>query len=328
MGYLRLLGLLVVVSFTSNLLTGCSSDSGGVAPASYSGITTQASVTSENSEALAEAALDGAAPGDSGLANAAPSGQTEDKEQLMGVSRSLRSAFNNVDMSQGSSSQAGIATVTSNSDTDTSPCGGTLAYSFSFDDVTGEYSGTFTFTNYVDCDDKSKINGSLTASGVLNLSTYVLTSMNMTFTALTYEEDSESITLSGTMDMASVSTLNYTMTMNLDFRDNVKNETYRLENYIVDITEDFAGFYIDIDVSGKVYHPSYGYVTVTTTMLIRIYNADENPTSGVVELAGAGGSKVVVTFTTNDTYTMDIDSDGDTTFETSKNCTWSTDTCI
>lgn len=328
MGYLRILSLSVILSITGMALTACSSDSGSgvaVTPASYSGVTTQASITTTNSEDLTEAALDGGAPGDSGLANAT-AGQSPDSEQLMGMARSLGSAMRGVDMSQASGSQAGIAAVSTNSDTTTSACGGTLAYSFSFDDATGAYNGTFTFTNYVDCDDKSTINGSLTAEGVLNLSTYVLTSMNMTFTALTYEEGSESMTLSGTMDMNSISAFNYTMTMNLDFRDNVKNETYRLENYVVNITDYIS--YIDVDISGTVYHPTHGYVAVTTTTTVLIYSTDENPTSGVVELVGSGGSKVVVTFNTNDTYTMDIDSDGDTTFETSKSCTWSTDTCI
>jgi len=326
MGYPRIFGLFVVLSITGMTLTGCSSDSAsGVTPASYAGVTTEASITATNSEDLTEAALDGGAPGDSGLASATAS-QSADREQLMGMARSLGSAMRGVDMSQASGSQAGIAAVSSNSDTETSACGGTLSYNFSFDDATGAYSGTFTFSNYVDCDDKSIINGSLTAEGVLNLSTLVLTSMNMTFTALTYEEGSESMTLSGTMDMNSISAFNYTMTMNLDFRDNVKNETYRLENYVVDITDNIS--YIDVDISGTVYHPTHGYVAVTTTTLIRIYSTDENPTSGVVELAGSGGSKVVVTFNTNDTYTMDIDSDGDATFETTQNCTWSTDTCI
>lgn len=330
MGYSRILGLFVILNFTGITLTGCSSDSGsgsgsGVAPASYTGTTTQASVTAENSESLAEAALDGGAPGDSGLANATAD-QSPDREQLMGMARSLGSAMQGVDMSQASGGLSGLAAVTTNTDTVTSACGGTLAYNYTFDDVTGAYNGTFTFSNYVDCDDKSTINGSLTAEGVLNLSTYVLTSMNMTFTALTYEEGSESMTLSGTMAMNSISTLNYTMTMNMDFRDNVKNETYRLENYVVNITDSIL--YVDIDISGTVYHPTHGYVTVTTTTSVRINNTDENPTSGVVELVGTGGSKVRVTFTTNDTYTMDIDSDGDTTFETSKSCTWSTDTCI
>ena len=329
MGTLRALGIVYIFTVSFPFLTGCSSESAaGTAPASYAGLTTQAGITADNSEALAETALDGAAPGDSGLANASSSPNSVDEEQLIGIARSLNSALRGVDMSRASTGQSATATVTSASNTDTSPCGGTLGYSFSYDDVSGAFTGTFNFNSYVDCADNSKITGSVTLDGTLLLANLELTTATMTFSALTYEEGSESMTLTGDIVMEYISLWNYKATMNMDFRDNVQNETYRLQNYIVDITQNFASSYIDVDISGKAYHPNYGYVTVSTTTLVRIYDGDANPTSGVVELLGSGASKVMVTFTTNDTYTMDIDSDGDTTFETSKSCTWSTDTCI
>jgi len=331
MGYLRLLGLLVVTSFTSNLLTGCSSDSGsGVAPASYAGITTQASVTSENSEALTDAALDGASGGVGSNASATQ-GQTADKKQLLGLAHSLGSAIKGMDLSNQSGSRS-MGAIQSDSGSVTSPCGGTLTYSYTFDDVTGEFTINSTFNEYVDCDDSSILSGAfkLNATGWAYdayAQEYYYGSATMEFTTLTYKEGSESMTMTGSIAMSMSSATSYTMTMNFDYRDNVANETFRLENYVVTVTEDATG--VNMSIVGNVYHPVHGYVSVTTLSTVRINFADGYPSAGQVDLDGASNSKVRVTFIDKDTYTLDIDSsDGGASFETTKTCTWSTDTCI
>ncbi len=45
-------------------------------------------------------------------------------------------------------------------------------------------------------------------------------------------------------------------------------------------------------------------------------------------MVGAGSCENTGTFISNNTYTLDIDKNGDTAIDATKSCTWSTNTCI
>ncbi|MDH5444408.1 MAG: hypothetical protein OEY52_02560 [Gammaproteobacteria bacterium] len=326
---LKTIGLLSLFA----IITACSSDSNppassGSAPASYAGANTEASVDSTNGEKLAESMMDGSSG--SKAAGNITGGDTEDKEQLVGVIRHIRDAIEGVDTSNPTFTGSDFAEVISvPASTETSPCGGTMSTSYTVDTVSGQYSMTMTFSNFIYCTDKSKMNGSMSVTGGFDPSTYKPLTMKATFTALTYTDASESMTMTGTMDMETLSTVSYRATMNLDMRDNNANETYRLVNYITTVTEDAATnpTKADMTISGKFYHPTYGFITVNTTTALHFVYPDLNPTTGVVVLTGAGGSKATMTMLTKDTYKLEVDTNGDSTIDVTKNCTWSTSTC-
>ena len=333
MGFSKIFYILGIVGITNMMLAGCSSDDAApvTAPASYAGVTTEATVTSSNSKELSEASLDGAGAGTSVGAtdiNSSTDSTQDNNAHLLSMVRMLRTRMMELDVTDKGDSTL-IAAVNSYNDTVTSSCGGSYSYTYTLDSVTYAYSGTYTYNEYTDCDSKGITSGSITYTGTFDTTLLIFPSLKYEFTALTYKHAGESTTMTGSFDLVMTTKYNLSFTMNMDFRDNVTNETFRVENYLVTIVNDIFETYGDYQFSGKFYHSIHGYVTISTLTPVRAYyEVDDYPTSGAVKLVGASGSVVVATFTSNNTYTLEIDSDGDTVFETTKYCTQDTDTCI
>jgi hypothetical protein len=85
-----------------------------------------------------------------------------------------------------------------------------------------------------------------------------------------------------------------------------------------DYTVDFSGTISTGDIGGAVTFDTTTPFEGTTTTEFVI----ENPTAGVLEVTGAGGSKAILTVTGLNTVRIQIDEDGDGTFETTVNTTW------
>lgn len=333
MGAVKYPGLLLILVIVSLSMGGCSSDSAAPASsgsndqpaASYSGKSTEATVTSSNSEEISDASLDGAGAGTS-IGSLGGSGDLNNSSHLISMLNSMRKRMLELDVTDRGYSKD-IGAISNFTDTVTSSCGGSYTYNYNIDTTTGDYSGSYTYNEYVDCDDNGTTDGTITYSGVYNLAGKYFNSLKYTFSSLTYKESNESITMTGTFDLTQSSTRNYSFTMNMDFRDNVKNETFKTENYVVTINTDLADTYGDYTFAGKFYHSVHGFITLSTITTVRAYFADNFPTSGKIKLVGSGNSSILATFTSNNTYTLEIDSDGDSTYETTKNCTQNPDVC-
>jgi len=320
MKYFQQIKLLAVWGMFA-LLVGCSSDD-GTAPAAYSGVETQAAVTTANSSDFADATVDSADSG-SNSANAS-AGEGDRHALMMRFVGKLPSMVQHAETGKESGSSGGAsAAIQSSSDTVDGPCGGTMTTSFSIDDVTFEWTGSISYSAY--CEEPgSKMDGSVSFEGNLSSSTF-------TFGALTYSDATESFTLSGTMVMSGIpgSTGSvYTFTMNMDVRDNNAGETVRMADMVMTVNEYSSSGYDTVSMAGKVYHAEHGYVTVSTTTNITMYYNKEYPSAGVLVLTGSGNTSVRLTFNADGTYTKDIDENGDTTYETTQTCTWSTGACV
>lgn len=79
-------------------------------------------------------------------------------------------------------------------------------------------------------------------------------------------------------------------------------------------------------VSGHVYHPDYGYVTLSTRQALQVYTTQSHPTAGVLYFSGAHSTNALVTFN-GDAYTLDVDDDGDGAVDATLDCGWTIDTC-
>jgi len=85
-----------------------------------------------------------------------------------------------------------------------------------------------------------------------------------------------------------------------------------------DYTVDFSGTISTGDLGGAVtFDTTTPFQGTTSTEFLL-----ENPTAGVLEVTGAGGSKAILTVTGLNTVRIEIDEDGDGTFETTINTTW------
>lgn len=85
-----------------------------------------------------------------------------------------------------------------------------------------------------------------------------------------------------------------------------------------DYTVDFSGTISTGDLGGAVTFDTPTPFQGTTSEEFFL----ENPTSGVLVVSGAGGSQAILTVTGMNTVRIDIDEDGDGTFETTINTTW------
>jgi len=85
-----------------------------------------------------------------------------------------------------------------------------------------------------------------------------------------------------------------------------------------DYTVDFSGTISTGDLGGAVTFDTTTPFQGTTTEEFDL----QNPIVGVLEVTGAGGSKAILTVTGLNTVRIEIDEDGDGTFETTINTTW------
>jgi hypothetical protein len=202
------------------------------------------------------------------------------------------------------------------------PCGGTVSYSIQYDDVTGVFSGTFTFNSF--CYSGVVITGSATVSGTVDILSETFENFRLDFTNLS----DGSSTLSGYVDYDfTVSPI--LVDFDAFFKDNATAKVYWVSNYVMEITEDTAdvggsGFpdWVDVRiVSGQYYDPTYGYIDVVTTVNFRFLEIDNYtwPVSGVLVGTGAtpqgaaNPTKVQLEAldVTQCRITADLDGDGD-----------------
>lgn len=313
------------------LITGCGGGGGGGGTSSitYSGATTEAAVDETNARELSTTAVDGTTSGDS-LALRAESGDgagQPSRLRIAGLAKTLAQAALSAEPTGGGANVPAGASQ-SGSGTLNGGCGGSVSYSLTYDDVTGSFSGTFTFNNYDDCYGEV-INGSTSLSGTLNLSTLELEDFTYSFNSLSVTSGAETETVSGTIVITMTGAFSYQVTFNIVYRDGA-GDTYKLEDYVVSFDESSSPTVIT--VSGRVFHPDYGYVTVTTTTPVQIYTFNDYPHAGVIVLTGATGTgglptTATVTFTGTNSYTIDVDSDGDGAVDTNYDCTWSPAAC-
>ena len=114
--------------------------------------------------------------------------------------------------------------------------------------------------------------------------------------------------------------------MDILLRDNKTIKVCWVNNF--SLTLSAGSNYVDFQVSGRYYHPDYGYVNISTPTSFRIYSGSQWPSQGILILDGktgiAGGStraKLTVISSTN--YQVEADTNGDGTYDwNSGTLTW------
>jgi hypothetical protein len=165
---------LTVISI-SFIFGGCGGGGGnggdGSSSISYSGNTAPAQVEGANAQKLAVGAFIGSDLGVAVIPLSLEQSAATDTKQNISKPISLPLIFKNAtDLTDKSGVDTSIAAdVQTETGTIDGPCGGSASYTLRVDDQTGDFSGTFKFSNY--CDGGITISGSFTVDGDINLNT-------------------------------------------------------------------------------------------------------------------------------------------------------------
>jgi len=282
--------------------------SGGDSSISYTGSKDPAVIDTTNAKTMAESSVGGS---QTGVVFGVESDNQESQPNLtiIGVSKILSSSVRNIEMNDSVAVLTGAIINVSETD----PClnGGSLSFNLSLNDVTGEFSGTFNFNNCTE--GGTTISGSMNASGTINLSTGDITQLTFSMNSVTVVSGSESLTMSGTIS-TSFSGSSFTMTMDVLFKDNASGSVVWFENLSISATDNIS--HLEMSISGRFYHPDYGYIDIVTNQAFLINYSDLNPFLGVMTIIGANGSSARLTVIDNTQYTLEVDEDGDGFYET------------
>ena len=290
----QLLNLGIAFIFTLTLAAcggggggGGGSDAGGSSggsSVSYTGSTAPADLTESNSKEVSGGATEMGNFGGSASLVAGADTETE----LTGRSILNHTAINSIIKKLNADTSA-TAAVSNFSDSTPGSCGGTSSISMSIDDVSYNFSGTLSFSNF--CQGDITLNGSASLSGNVSGST-------ITFT----------------MNIAS-----------LVVSDASTGLVYKAENYVTAIATDTSVSYMTVTISGRFYHPTYGYVLVSTPDPLRYSGTSIWPYSGTIKVIEEGPGSVdsaTLTALNSTQYQLDVDLGNDGTVDSSTIGNW------
>ena len=311
----QIVSLLCIITFGLIIIIGCGGgggDSPPPAPITYTGITTQAEITGANAEVIVAGAFEGGRAGSALSGTGAVENGSDENPisfRTLKITQALEDALLQVDLSFVSGGPV-IGATQSESGSVSGSCGGTASYTISYNDVTGVFSGSFSFSSY--CNEGVTFSGSASFSGSLDLSdpnNPIFDSFTFTFTNLS----DGSGTFNGTMNI-DFSSSPIIVSFNAYLKDNTTNKVYWVRDYDMYITEGVG--YVDLEiVSGTYYDPDYGYITIETTTPFRIYEFDDWPSSGVIVVTGYNNNKVRLTAIDETQCEIDADLDGNGSYE-------------
>jgi hypothetical protein len=75
-------------------------------------------------------------------------------------------------------------------------------------------------------------------------------------------------------------------------------------------------------LSGKIYLHDYGYVVISTSTPFRYLAGSTYPSIGTMIVTGSSNGRARLTVIDSASYNVDVDADGDGTYEISTSHTW------
>jgi hypothetical protein len=297
-------------------MVACGGGGGGdsaIAPAglTYAGVTSPAIIDSNNAAELASDAFLGGETGTSlgiftSVSGSQPTFAREIK--LYEAVQVFNDALYKIDFE---SHRMDALAVQSAQETMYGDCGGSATYTMQLDDVSGAFTGSMNFDYF--CNQNSTISGTVGFSGQLDMDTQEPDSFSFSINMVSMTSNNQSYVLDGAVSFV-VNGLESDATINLLMKD-AANETFWVKDYRLSITDE--GTHEEIVMSGRFYHPTHGYVDLTTseTSPVIIYSGDEWPSEGILHIVGGSGSKAQLTAIDETTCEIEVDEDGDGSFD-------------
>lgn len=237
--------------------------------------TTQATIDEDNAQTLAIAATDGFNIGDN--------------EAQLGV------LFDNV-LSNLQSQKSGIAA----SGVVSGNCGGSATYPDNVDQQQNPITGTISFDNF--CLDGGE-SGQVIASGQISFIAQVendqLVSMAIELDNFVLSYNGNTVTINSTVAISqNLGNYDVHFETSTEFTGS-QGQTLRVENLVIS-GNPISGVTIS---SGRIYHPDFGYVDISTTETLIFEGCDNGkPVSGTVLLEGSSDNTAELVFTSCTSY--------------------------
>lgn len=287
---------------------------GGEAGVAYTGATTQATVSDANAVALTTTAYQGGNSGGSfaliGVVTDPAAGVGGAAARATTVSHVLEDAVRAARFSPRASPQVAVgATQSASGELDPGNCGGTASFSGTADDQTGDFRATFTFSSW--CNDGVTVSGRVTASGHIDVNAEELMDLEFSFSVLTVSDGTDTFRGSGTITVSFGASESLIIDMAFASGDGT---TYRASNLAITATPTTGGE--SFTVAGRVYHPVHGYVDVSTPVALVVETGQAFPSSGELVATGSNDSKARLTALSPTEFQIDVDQNGDGTYET------------
>lgn len=298
----------VVWMLTAILFASCGGGGGGGSVSQYTGITSQAALTDNNAETIALEAYQAGDLSTStvGIMSLPESGKTPvNLPAAIAIARLLGNAVDQVSFPTGASAEpssvksAKPMTVVTASDTIFDGMGGSMSYTLSVDDQTGNFSGSFHFNSWHE-DGTETFTGQAVVSGNFDLVSSEFSQITFSFNPVTFSDGSGSFSIYGRVSLT-VGASSGSALLNLVLRDESTAETVWIDDFTVMTTygpdNDFDGEpdFEDATVSGRIYLSNHGYVDITTPTALRFYVGYDLPSRGQMVVTGVGGNSAQLT---------------------------------
>jgi hypothetical protein len=309
------------------LLVGCGGGGGGSSSESlYTGVTSQAEFTQDN---VVDVTTEAYQAGNLASSAVIPLDDSEPAKVeagspraivlvrlLRGFTEKVRIPVSSPSYSLSANAASPMEVVTESA-TISDGFGGTASYTITLDTVTGNFSGTFTFSNWHG-EGGALISGTTSVTGNLDESAGEFTRIRFTFHAVTMMDGLASVTLTGTVEL-SISGLSSSATIEIYLQDSGIGKTVWIHGYTMTMTEgpdenpvDGIPDYTEVVVSGRIYLHDYGYVDVSTPTPFRFNSGSTYPDVGVLQVDGSQSrSSRLIVIDESTGYFVEADLDGD-----------------
>jgi len=250
----------------------------------YTGVATPAVIDSNNAAELASDALIGGETGSNlGIFSSVYDSQSKIVREikLYDVVQIFSDPLYKIDFYSHRGDSLAVQTEQETVDGD---CGGSASYTVTMDDVNGTFTGSMTFTDY--CNQNTTISGTADFSGLFNADTSDFLNFALSINMVSLTSGDQSYVIDGDV---SVDVSGSPSVASLDmFMKDSSGEVFWVNDYTLSITEGID--YVDLQVSGRFYHPTHGFVDLTTITPVRTYNTYQWPYSGKIQVGGGAGT--------------------------------------
>ncbi len=321
--------LIFVLAILAAACSGGGGGGGGLGGITYDGVTTQAPLTAANANEIFSMMWNGGMSTGSvslspAISKSASSGDSKEGG-IVSLAKGLRARLTG-GVSKFSGGTKKMRSAVPVNETIPGAVSGTLTMTGSIDDTTLTGSMTMTYTNFNDGDGFT-IDGVVTVTvDGFDSANGILTDATMSFTSWTMKSRGVDFTLGGSIRMQeSVQNRSDTVTINMNGRDNIGNDSFKFENYVETTVYDNL-FYPSTGsetYSGRVYAGKYGYVDVSTVSPCVYSNPYGDPGSGgPIILAGAGNTRAAITPLSTTYVKIEVDNNGDSAYEDKNTYAW------